>query len=123
MSYYMHHVPGRLRVKTPFIKGKEEQALQVQGLIESLPGVRSASGNTVTGSLVIHYDPRRIEPERIMDCLTREGIFDHSKALTNDQYIHSAASAAGHWVWKAAFGALADGLFSGSPLSLLTALL
>ena len=123
MSYYLHHVPGRLRVRTPFIKGNEKRASEVQTLLGSIHGIRSTSVNTVTGSVVIHYDPRAVGPKIITEFLTEAGYFDQSKATTNDEYIHNAASKAGQWAWKAVFGAFADIAMQGSPLSLITLLI
>jgi copper chaperone CopZ len=110
-------------VRTPFIKGNEERASEVKRLLKSIDGIQSASINTVTGSVVIHYDPCAVSPKNITDFLTQAGYFDESKAITNDQYIHNAASKAGKWAWKAAFGAFADVAMEGSSLSLLTLLI
>jgi len=123
MSYYLHQVPGRLRVRTPLIKGNEERASEIQTLLRSIYGVQSTSVNTVTGSVVIHYDPRAVGPNTITDFLAEAGFFDQSKAITNDQYIHNAASKAGHLAWKALFGAFAGAAMEGSPLSLITLLI
>lgn len=54
---YVHHVPGRLRVRSHRVKKNEQQALSATAWLRSLPGVSSAHANTVTGSLTLHYDP------------------------------------------------------------------
>jgi copper chaperone CopZ len=123
MSYYLHHVPGRLRVRTPVIKSNEEKVSDVQNLLKSIHGIRSTSASAVTGSVVIHYDQQAVDPEAITNALTEAGYFDQSKAITNDQYIHNAASKAGQLAWKAVFGAFANSAMQGSPLSLITLLL
>jgi hypothetical protein len=92
MSYYMHHVPGRMRFKTPFIKGSERKAVEVQLALKHVEGILLVSTNTVTGSLTVTYDPDKIDPETITARLTRAGYFDPAKAVTNDQYVFSAAS-------------------------------
>jgi hypothetical protein len=94
MAYYLHQVPGRLRVKTPFIKGSEERASEVQDFLKRLGGIESISTNIITGSLTIYYNPAEIDPETITNNLSRVGYFDRSKAITNDQYIFAAASSA-----------------------------
>jgi hypothetical protein len=48
----------------------------------------------VSGSLTIYYDSGRICQETILHKITQAGYFDRSKAITNDQYIFSAASSA-----------------------------
>ena len=94
MPYYLHQVPGRLRIRTPFIKGSKERASEVEDSLKRLGGIQSILANTVTGSMTIHYDPAEIGPETITHTLSRAGYFDPSKAITNDQYISSAASSA-----------------------------
>ena len=49
MDYYFHNVPGRLRIKTPRIKGDEDAALELQGWVRSMKGIRSAEANPLTG--------------------------------------------------------------------------
>ena len=57
-------------------------------------GIESISANTVTGSITIYYNPAEIGPGTITHSLSEAGYFDPSKAITNDQYIFSAASSA-----------------------------
>jgi hypothetical protein len=94
MSFYMHQIPGRLRVKTPFIKGNPERACEAERLLEFIPGIKSVSANTITGSLVIRYDPKTISAESITEALTDARLFNPAKAITNDEYIHAMASKA-----------------------------
>ena len=123
MSYYMHNVPGRLRVKTPVIKGKELMAARIEGEISSIDGVTAVATNTVTGSIVINYDPISVTHKSIVSEMAKKGYFDYSKAVTNDQYVHEAAHKAGRAVSKAVFGVAVDLVFEGSALSLLSVLL
>ncbi len=92
MSYYWHHVPGRLRLKTSSIKGNEAGAANIQAFLKPIGGILSTAVNTVTGSLVINYDPQVIDSESITHKLSRAGYFDRTKAVTNDQYIFTKAS-------------------------------
>lgn len=119
MSYYMHNVPGRLRIKTPFIKGREKSAQHVAVFLRQIRGVFSISTNTVTGSVVINYDQNRITVGDLLKILQTRGIFDPSKAVTNEQYIHNTASRAGNIVYKAFLGTIVEQTLQGSPLALL----
>jgi hypothetical protein len=92
MSYYLHNVPGRLRLKTPHIKGDKKKAEEIQNFLSQIPGIQSTSTNTITGSLAIHYNPKIVFPKSITDKLNQAGYFDSTKAINNDQYIFSAAS-------------------------------
>jgi copper chaperone CopZ len=123
VSYYMHNVPGRLRVKTPVIKGSERMAALVEGEISGVDGVTSVTTNTVTGSIIVNYDPITVTHEDIVHALSGKGYFDHSRAITQDQYMDRAADKAGRVLGKVVFGAAMDMVFEGSALSLLSVLL
>lgn len=122
MGYYIHSVPGRLRVKTPQIKGNQENARDVEGLLKCFQGVDKASANTLTGSIVVNYDSKAVSDRSIIDLLEDKGYFKSDKALTNDQYIHGAASKAGKLVWDGVFGSFVGSALEGTPLSILSVL-
>lgn len=74
MMYYLHSVPGQLRMKSPFIKGNQRGASRVQKLLRGIPGIESRSVSTVTGSLVVYYDPALVCPGPSPGCSLRRGI-------------------------------------------------
>jgi len=123
MSYYFHHVQGRLRVKTPFIKRSPSAAQDVKRLLGQIQGIEAAEISTVTGSAVIHYDPKKISSKEILDLLKNAGYFDLSKAVTNDQHVYKAAARTGGILWSALAGALVEQVFQGSALSFLAVLI
>ena len=123
MSYYIHGVPGRLRVKTPVVRGSQYKAEEVQQLLKTIRGIMSVTASILTGSLVISYDPTVITQKEILDLLKRNGYFDESKAITNDHYIQSAVTKVAHIVKKAIFGAFVGTAFEGSALSFLAILI
>lgn len=92
MSYYMHDLPGRLRIKTPMMKHDKEAACAVEAMLLATAGVASVAVNTTTGSCLVNYDPRKAKRDDILSLLVRTGYFDPSKARTNDEYIQEAAS-------------------------------
>ena len=122
MSYYIHSIPGRLRVKTPLVKGNQEKARDVEGLLNCCQGVDKASANPLTGSIVVNYDSTAVNDRSIINLLEDNGYFKSDRALTNDQYIHGAASKAGHLVWNAVFGSFVGLALEGTPLSFLSVL-
>jgi copper chaperone CopZ len=123
MSYYLHDVPGRLRIKTPLIKGNENLAKNVERFLDQINGVKAITTNPLTGSIVMTYDEKRLTSKMLIETLKTRGIFDPAKAMTNDQYIHSNASKASQIVYKAVVGAFVEKAFEGSALSLLSVLL
>lgn len=73
---YVHHVPGRLRVRSPLVKKNERQAFSAITWLRSLPGVYSADANTVTGSLTLRYDPAQTAGVNLMAALKEAGHLD-----------------------------------------------
>jgi len=55
-----HFLPGRVRLRVSAIKGNRELAEQMRAAFCSVPGLTSLSCNTITGSVLITYDARRI---------------------------------------------------------------
>jgi heavy-metal-associated domain-containing protein len=123
MTYYYHDVPGRLRVKSPKLKGDHTQCRSVQDFVASHDGVHAVAANPVTGSVVVNYDPKCTTSKGIMEILSQGGYFHPEKAVTTDRYINSSAQKVGHLVGKAVLGACVEKMFEGSALSLITVLL
>lgn len=122
MSYYIHNVPGRLRIKTPLIKKNQSIAEDVQNLLRPLIGISSTSVNLITGSIVVNYDHKVITSKEIVNTLNYAGYFDLSKAITNDEYIKTAAASMGQVVVKTLFGTFIESALEGSALSFIAIL-
>jgi len=90
--YYMHEVPGRLRVRTPKVKHNKDAAQKVGSLLLAMGGVENVAFNLTTGSCLVSYDRAKAKGDDILRLLTETGYFDPSKALTNDQCFRNAAS-------------------------------
>jgi len=120
MSYYMHNVPGRLRIKSPAIRNSKNVAEELKKSLSTLHGVATVDINLTTGSLLVNYNSKSIKHMDIVDILQRKGYFDASKATTNDEYIHKAASKAGTIIGQSIFGAFAGRALEGTPLSFLS---
>ena len=123
MDYYIHNVPGRLRVRTPLVKGNRASAKHVEGLVKQLRGIDSADVNTTTGSIVVHYCPKTISSDVILSTLENEGLFDSSKVVSYDQYIHKSTSKAGQVIGKFLFGAVVEKAIENAGLALVMAMI
>lgn len=123
MSYYIHNVPGRLRLKSPLVKKNTEVADDIRKTLSTIQGIATVEINLTTGSVLVNFNPKQINHKDIVSLLQRKGYFDASQALTNDQYIHRAASRAGSVVGKAVVGTFVDIALEGSALSLITLLI
>jgi copper chaperone CopZ len=122
MDYYIHKVPGRLRVKSPLVKSNQDKAVEVENLLKGCSGVHTVSVNPLTGSIIVNYDFKAVSDHSIVDLLEHHGYFRSDKALTNDEYIHGAVSKAGHVVWNAVLGSFVGLALEGTPLSFLSVL-
>lgn len=56
---YMHHVPGRLRLKGCHFRTGNDAARRAVTRLEALDGVERITLNHHAGSLTVHYDPVR----------------------------------------------------------------
>jgi copper chaperone CopZ len=122
LEYYIHSVPGRLRIKSPALKRNQAGTKQVEVLLRGFAGVTRTSTNPLTGSIVVNYDQSSINQKEVIDLLEKAGHFRPEKALTNDEYIHDAASRAGKLVWDAVFGSFVGAALEGTPLAMLSVL-
>ncbi len=121
MEYYLHEIPGRLRVKSPDLKRNPHSARNTHVLLKNLPGIKSSSINTVTGSIILHYDPELINADAIINALAREGYIDVAKVLSNKRRNDKAIEALTQAASKAVIGFVLDRAFQGTPLSIVTA--
>jgi copper chaperone CopZ len=122
MNYYIHTTPGRLRLKNPLFKNRNTHD-HIKKALSALIGIATLDINSTTGSITIHYNASQIDSKDIIGTLQRAGYFDETKAISNDQYIQTAASKTGKVLGRAVLGVFVDKVFEGSALSLLGLLL
>jgi copper chaperone CopZ len=121
MGYYLHDIPGRLRIKIPGLKRNTENAWEIQEVLKNLSGVSSIAVNIVTGSVVVNYDPEFVSSTAILTCLSREGYIDLAKAIAGQESGGETLGSVGRVASKALLGFALDRALQGSPLSILTA--
>jgi hypothetical protein len=73
---YVHHVPGRLRVRSALVKRNQQRAVSATAWLRTLPGVSFAESNTLTGSLTLHYDPALTTGSSLLAALKEAGYID-----------------------------------------------
>jgi hypothetical protein len=69
MIHPVHHIPGRLRLRVPAIKHCERHAHAVGDVLRQTDGVLRHALSRVTGSVVVHYAPERLDPQGLLDRL------------------------------------------------------
>jgi hypothetical protein len=121
MTYYLHQVPGRLRVKSPILK---HRPIKCQRVVESLGGrrgIHKVKVNQLTGSVIVNYDPDEIDEDGILNILEYDNLFDRTQAVRNDAHRDLAAARAGKAVGRAAFSYVLGKALESNGLSLLAA--
>jgi len=56
----VHHVPGRIRIEVPSMKGLSKSDLLRLSELSVPPGIVGMRANPILGTLVMTYDPARI---------------------------------------------------------------
>jgi hypothetical protein len=122
MTYYVHNIPGRLRVKIPKIKSSEEKCQKVERLFRDFDGIENVAVNDITGSVVINYDSNITRPEEILEIFEENNYLDKSQVTTTDKYLQTAASKASQAVGRALFGWAVGRALEANGLSFLAIL-
>lgn len=124
MPQYVHHLPGRLRVKCPSLKGNAHSAETVVQLLSAEEGIASCEVNPLTGSVLVHYDESATNAYRMLDLLKRGGHFGADADLRlQDRPLEETVSGVGKMVSKAVMGALVERVVERSAVALVGAIL
>jgi hypothetical protein len=124
MSHYVHHIPGRLRVKSALLKRNEPRAVAVRALLGGMQGVVGCEVKTLTGSVVVCYEPAVVGAHTIMSVLEAEGFIAGQAARVDEHAtVRSRAGTIAGRVGKAAAGVLVEKLVERSAVALIGAIL
>ena len=122
MEYYVHHVPGRLRVRIPAIRHNPKKSDDIQCLL-GIHGVGNIKVNHLTGSVVVTFDTSLVTPQQLLELLKDKGYYDNSRVVTCDEKFQRASHIAATKVGRAMFGYAVGKALEASGLSLLAALI
>jgi hypothetical protein len=105
----VHHVPGRLRLRSASLRGDGRGSERARHDLASVEGVISVAANPCTGSLLVEYDIAVLRPDKIIDVLTSRG-YNAATAEERDEpgagWAERLAGAVKDWM----IGAVADRL-------------
>lgn len=73
MGHYVHHVKGRLRIKTPALRRNEQAADRLRAMVVMHREIGTCEINTVTGSVVLTYDPQLTSGQALIQLLQEHG--------------------------------------------------
>ncbi len=123
MTHYIHHVPGRVRVKTPVLKRNEKAAAALGAALSGQDGILHHQVNTRTGSVVLHYDIARIEVQPILAFLARRGFLSPAATALPAPSRPRSRTGVGSTIGKAAFGFALEELIKWSATTMVKAIL
>jgi hypothetical protein len=116
--FYIHNVPGRLRIRSEAVKNNPSAANSVKISLSSMPGIGVVDINLVTGGILIHYNKKTVNYRDIVSLLERNGYIDRSRAITNnDQFL--IAPGIGKTIFKTMTSVLIGKVLADTPLSIL----
>lgn len=73
MSQYIHHVPGRIRVRSKAFRCSAEKASRARDELLSLAGVRTVEINPRAASIIVQYDPEQLTRSQLFATLEQLG--------------------------------------------------
>ncbi|MDZ7752796.1 MAG: heavy-metal-associated domain-containing protein [Gammaproteobacteria bacterium] len=73
MSHYIHHVPGRLRVRSKAFRCNQGIVEGVERELRALEGVQAVRHNHRNGSLTVQYDAATDAGRRLFEVLANAG--------------------------------------------------
>lgn len=87
MKYYIHYVPGRMRIESPVLHENPAKIKEFEGFIRGIDGISAVETNLPTGSAIIHFDEKKINCEQLIGILEKHNYFRLLGAETCDERI------------------------------------
>jgi len=87
-SCYMHALPGRLRLRSDYLKGNEQKSVELRESLLEMKGITSVSVSVATGSIVIHHDEDTITTREVLEILGNKQY--RCNFVTMDQILEGA---------------------------------
>jgi copper chaperone CopZ len=117
MSHYIHHVPGRLRIRSSSFRCDPVSARIAEGELSATEGVREVRVNPRAGSITVHYDTVHLTQAQILERLEQVGCLGATlRADQGSTRVHEAFG-------KALVGAVMQKAVERSALRLVSVLL
>ncbi len=91
MGYYVHYVPGRIRIQTPKLYENPGNAEQFERFMKGIEGITAVETHIVTGSATMHFDEKKINCEQVIGILEKNAYFSLAQSETNDEVIEQTA--------------------------------
>ncbi len=72
MNEYLHHVPGRMRLRARLFRSESLERTQALRRLRAISGIRDMRLNEKAGSVTVYYDTSEITGETLLETLRRE---------------------------------------------------
>ncbi|TVQ88438.1 MAG: cation transporter [Chromatiaceae bacterium] len=118
MSQYIHHIPGRIRVRSNAFRCSAHRSEAAREHLLSMDGVEAVQINPRAGSITVNYDPARLTHPELLGTLERLGCMGTVRRTTNN-----GARRAGELFGKALVTAMVQKAVEHSARSLVGALI
>ena len=123
MTGYVHDTPGRLRVKIPTLRNDPLKSRKVVNRLAGVDGVVDVNVNPVTGSVIIRYDCTMIQSNRLIGCLSDDGLLDSGNSAGANAAAQERVTEFREKVGKALLGWAVGKALERSGLSILAGLI
>lgn len=123
MQQYVHHVPGRLRIKQETFKTNPVCVKAIAGHFDDLDDTLKVKHNQLTGSVTIHYDKSKYDPNLVSRTLKDAGCMEDTVPVTLDDKVQGATNEVCMRIGRACLGMVVGRALAGTPLSFLAALI
>lgn len=84
MSHYLHHVPGRLRLRSKHFRCNPAKARLLESQLQAIDGVLDVRYNVRNASLTVQYDPDTGASRHVVDTLTEAGCLPVAKTAAGN---------------------------------------
>ena len=115
--YFVHDVPGRLRIKIEYLRNHPERLKEIRTLL-NIPGVSRVKSNPVTGSTVVEYNSDMVSSSCLLHILNKNGYDINLEKNTLNRKTHKTHDKIALKVRKAAFSWLAGRVLEANGLSM-----
>lgn len=122
MKYYVHHTPGRLRIRIPSLRNNPCKVKKTKTIL-NVSGTQETTVNPLTGSVVITYDPDRITAQHLLGVLKNNGFYSEDQTVTLDTQLQQASNKAARKVSRAMFGWAIGRMLEANGLSFIAVLI
>ncbi len=117
---YIHHIPGRLRIRIPTLRNNPQEIERVRNAL-AVEGTTTFNANPLTGSVIVTYDVARLSHQRLLEILKTNGVYCENRVTTMDAQLRKASHTAARKASRAMFSWAVGRILEANGLSFIAA--